>query len=374
MGFMSKSDEDLVHLARLLVEGKHDDVTALLRRALRRVLRQSPELATASKHVLGSLAGGGVARMTAEPLRPVPVDGESRLPLVREELPLSPEFEPVWPVDVRDALESLLRERAHEDELVAAGIAPTRTVLFVGPPGVGKTLAARWVAWRLQHRLLTLDLAAVMSSLLGRTGGNIRNVLNYARQEPAVLLLDEFDAVAKKRADEGDVGELKRLVNVLLQAIDDWPATGLLIAATNHPELLDPAVWRRFELVIEFPLPSRDDLERLAGQRLGAEHKTTLPALVSALVEGGSFADLAKLLVQARRMAVLDKLALEDAVFEVCGRAVRTRNPKLRLDVALRLVRAGRSQRQASSLTGVSRDTIRRHLEMPGVRGDANGR
>ena len=92
--------------------------------------------------------------------------------------------------------------------------------------------------------------------LLGRTGANLRQVLDYAKQTPGVLLLDELDAVAKRRDDDAEIGELKRLVTVLLQEIDDWPPGNLLLAATNHPELLDPAAWRRFEAVLEFePLP-----------------------------------------------------------------------------------------------------------------------
>jgi len=98
-----------------------------------------------------------------------------------------------------------------------------------------------------------------MSSFLGKTGSNIRVVLDFARRQPCVLLLDEFDAITKRRDDSAEIGELKRLVTVLIQAIDEWPADGLLVAATNHPELLDPAIWRRFDRVVEFPLPTSSE-------------------------------------------------------------------------------------------------------------------
>jgi SpoVK/Ycf46/Vps4 family AAA+-type ATPase len=126
------------------------------------------------------------------------------------------------------ALDQILSERRREEELFKQGLSPTRSIIFTGPPGVGKTLAARWVARELQRPLLTLDLSAVMSSFLGRTGANVRHVLDYAKTVNGVLLLDELDSIAKRRDDATDVRELKLLVTVLLQEIDDGPATGLL--------------------------------------------------------------------------------------------------------------------------------------------------
>ena len=136
---------------------------------------------------------------------------------------------------------------------------------------LGKTLAARWIAKKLNRPLIVLDLWAVMSSFLGRTGNNIRNVLDYAKGLDCVLLLDEFDAIAKRRDDAVEIGELKRLVTVLLQEIDEWPSSGLLLAATNHPDLLDPAVWRRFELIVEFPMPTEAEIRQAIELFLGGE-------------------------------------------------------------------------------------------------------
>ena len=166
-------------------------------------------------------------------------------------------------------MRQLLDERGAEDKLASLGLAPTRSLLLTGAPGVGKTLTARWIARELNRPLLLLDLSAVMSSFLGRTGNNLRYVLDYAKSVPCVLLLDELDALAKRRDDTIEVGELKRLVTVLLQELDDWPPTGLLVAATNHPDLLDPAIWRRFDLTIEIPLPQDELIEKAIVAQLG---------------------------------------------------------------------------------------------------------
>ena len=148
---------------------------------------------------------------------PLPVDLNSRLHLMRvEEQPVL-DGEPVFSPGLASSLAQIIEERRNPHALIRAGLDPTRAALFVGPPGVGKTMTARWLARELKRPLLILDLAAVMSSLLGRTGSNLRHVLEYAKTIDCVLLLDELDAIAKRRDDLGEIGELKRLVTVLIE-------------------------------------------------------------------------------------------------------------------------------------------------------------
>jgi len=292
------------------------------------------------------------------------VDADSRLELLRREDEPELVTVPVWAPSISKTLHELVEERQRVSELKKAGLGPTRSALFVGPPGVGKTMAARWLARALGMPLLTLDLAAVMSSFLGRTGNNIRAVLDFARRSPSVLLLDEFDAIAKRRDDSAEVGELKRLVTVLLQAVDEWPSDGLLLAATNHPELLDPAVWRRFDRVVEFPLPTKEDMVQLISGQVGeVPIKAQLLDAMALVYAGESHSEIARQLGAARRESVLKGTKIEAVLGDAIGQACRNRDQKTRLQVADVLDSIGFSQRQINDFTGLARDTLRRHRE-----------
>ena len=229
-------------------------------------------------------------------------------------------------------------------------------------PESARTLAARWLARELNKPLLILDLAAVMSSYLGRTGANLRHVLDYAKALDCVLLLDELDAIAKRRDDRGEIGELKRLVTVLIQQIDDWPSTGLLVSATNHPDLLDPAIWRRFDLALEFPLPDRDAIHAYLISVLGhiSGQAETWSRVLTIALEGQSFSDIDRELKSVRRKAALLDEPLDDHLVELIKGKRGSKADRIAL--AAELVSAGvLSQRAAHEVTGVARETIRTH-------------
>ena len=353
--------ENFLHLARVALSERTQDVQAFLYR-IAKSRDTDPEISKA----LIELLRKNPTRFS--PLRDtgevaVPVDMESRFQLVRlEEKPVLA-HEPVYTDEVRIALERLVREREKISVLLEAGLDPTRTVLFTGPPGVGKTLAARWIARETGRPLLILDLSAVMSSYLGRTGSNLRHVLDYAKSVKCVLLLDELDAVAKRRDDFGEIGELKRLVTVLLQELDDWPPSGLLIAATNHSDLLDPAVWRRFEQQVDFPLPGREGVRTFISGLLSDEASEARgwTEVLSLVLSGHSFSDIEREINLARRAAALNEEGLGLYLAELVN--VEGQSKRDRIDLAVELVRNGlASQRAAHEITGVARDTIRERL------------
>jgi SpoVK/Ycf46/Vps4 family AAA+-type ATPase len=293
----------------------------------------------------------------------MPVDIDSRLQLVRVDDTVSPAVEPVFIPRVAEQLNQLVGERQNRQKLSAAHLNPTRTALFVGEPGVGKTLAAKWMARELKVPLLTLDLAAVMSSFLGRTGNNVRYVLDYAKSMDCILLLDELDAVAKRRDDASEVGELKRLVTVLLQEVDDWPPDSMLLAATNHPDLLDPAVWRRFEMVVEFPKPEGPALEvaiqRFLGKKLDPTQKWS--RLLAPVFAGASFSDIEREISATRRAIALRELPTGEALMSLIEKRVHAISKAERASLAATVVQMEvLSQRQANEIFGTSRDTIRK--------------
>ena len=127
-----------------------------------------------------------------------------------------------------------------------------------GKPGTGKTSLARFISLQTNLPLITARLDGVVSSLLGSTAKNIRKVFEYAAKQPSILFLDEFDVLAKIRDDQHELGELKRVVNSLIQNIDDFPSDSIIIAATNHPKLLDSAIWRRFDTKLELDIPNKE--------------------------------------------------------------------------------------------------------------------
>jgi len=375
---MAKTDNSsdfggiIVHLARLAMAGRPQDVQAFLRQSVKRISAYDKPVAARISEILAA------APSSSAPLRDattalVPVDADSRLALLRHEFPVLVEVAPVWTSGVEQSIRQVLLERENAAKLQLNGVRPTSTLLFEGPPGVGKTLTARWIASSLQRPLLVLDLATVVSSYLGKTGANIRAVLDYAKQVDCVLLLDEFDAIAKRRDDEADIGELKRLVNVLLQEVDDWPSSGILIAATNHGELLDRAVWRRFDEIIHFDLPSEGLRRNVITQVLsGAAIPAEIINVLTTLWSGLSFSDIVRFVDRAKRRAAVHSIDLAESLMDVVADELKKSELKERKGASRVLNALGVSDRRISALTGLSRDTLRKDRSKAGPVGESS--
>ena len=363
MNSPNQLSDDFIQLARIALTGRPQDIQLLIHRASKKFQSSLPEFSKS----LVSLLQESPSR--SSPLRkqtetPLPVDLDSRLQLLRVESD-SLEHTPILSTNNQVILEQAISERKNINTLLGLGLHPTKSMLFVGPPGVGKTLTAKWIAQQLDRPLLVLDLAAVMSSYLGRTGNNIRYVLDYAKSTECVLLLDEIDAIAKRRDDTSEIGELKRLVTVLLQEIDDWPSSGLLIAATNHPDLLDPAAWRRFEVVMDFDKPEPHQIESLVKRLLDKQvaHVDKWGEVLSLLLSEKSYSEIERQIILIRKKAALTGEPLGEIITSQLTQNI-TLNREDRFKLAMILAETGIvSQRQAREITGVSRDTIRKHTK-----------
>jgi len=239
----------------------------------------------------------------------VPSDKERSLPLLAMKEPTRRLEDVVLSDENRSQFDEILSEHHHEDLLRSYGMEPADKLLFCGPPGCGKTLTAEILASELGRPLSVVRIDSVVSSYLGETAANLRKVFDFASTVPMVMLFDEFDAVAKERSDSAEHGELKRVVNAVLQMMDAYQGQSILIAATNHEGILDSAVWRRFEEVLVFEPPSKQQIYRLMEIKLrGVRRDFELESTKFAdLFNSMSHADIERVLRRAIKDMVLAK-------------------------------------------------------------------
>jgi SpoVK/Ycf46/Vps4 family AAA+-type ATPase len=167
-----------------------------------------------------------------------------------------------------EVIENVLEEYRREDILRSYGMMPAEKVLFFGPPGCGKTLSAEAIAYELNRPLAIVRLDSLVSSFLGETAANLRKIFDFIAKHRLVVLFDEFDALGKERDDGSEHGELRRVVNAVLQMMDSYDGKSIIIAATNHEQILDSAIWRRFDELVEFPVLNKDQLQNLLQLKL----------------------------------------------------------------------------------------------------------
>lgn len=236
----------------------------------------------------------------------------------------------VLPADVMEDVSEFLDEQRHAALLRANSVEPRHVLLLVGPPGNGKTSLAEVLASELGLPFLVVNHDAVVDSFLGETASRLRQVIDHAASAPCVLFFDEFDAIGKDRGDIHETGEIKRVVSSLLVQIESIPSHSVVVCATNHPELLDRAAWRRFELRIMIPKPGSAEIAEMF-RRLGlmvgdtglAEHEFIRR------MAGKSLAEIEQFNLDVRRKLLLSKgeLTADRAVCAVLDRWARQSGP-----------------------------------------------
>lgn len=214
----------------------------------------------------------------------------------------------VLPEKVKAQVLELVEEQHRAELLHAHNLRARNRIILAGPPGNGKTTLAEAVASELMYPLIVIRYETLVGSYLGETSSRLKSVLDYVRTQRCVLFFDEFETLGKERGDTHETGEIKRVVSSLLLQLDDMPDYVVVIAASNHPELLDKAVWRRFQLRIELPMPTREQLTHYIdsiGQKCSVNFGYA-PETLAKHLSGVNFAEVEEFCLSVVRRAVLD--------------------------------------------------------------------
>ncbi|MDR0752266.1 MAG: ATP-binding protein [Christensenellaceae bacterium] len=270
------------------------------------------------KKILSSSSITPLSPSQAE-LRAIPVDQESRTPLIDIIFPENNNIITILTKNNDSQINEFIETYKCSDKLKKEGLEICNTLLLYGPPGCGKTNTAFMIAKKLNLPLVVTRLDGLISSYLGTTAKNIRQVFEYVKKKPCVLLLDEFDAIAKARDDSNELGELKRVVNSLLQNIDNTDTDCLIIAATNHEKLLDTAVWRRFGYVLQIEFPDIEAIKQiiklLINEKISLEESEIMQLAVCFQDRSGAYIE--KVIYKAMRSAILkDEVFSKISIFQ----------------------------------------------------------
>lgn len=306
--------QDLLRLIDASLNADYTSVRQISNRLASYAAGSDPEV---SKRIKLSIRRNGVPLRASGYSETLPTDPKSRSALIEEQA------WPVCPIFLNEGLkktfDSFVSSVKNYDLLLKNGLSGKMNLLMSGPPGTGKTLVAGHIAAALGMPLYIVRLDSIISSLLGDTAKNIRSVFDFVPEKNGIIFLDEFDAIAKLRNDQHELGELKRVVNTLIQAIDALDDRAIVIAATNHAELLDRAIWRRFPYRMDFGKPDLELRIHLWNyflfQDSGDVATTSALAKISKEMSG---ADIESISLSARRIAIINdkKIDIQEVALE----------------------------------------------------------
>lgn len=297
----------------------------------------------------------------------LPKDKDSTLDLVEILQPTVQLKDVALSEKAQDTIQEIVEEQNKAQELMKIGITPTNRILFCGPPGCGKTMTANALAKELGLPIAYVHLDGLVSSYLGQTGTNIRKIFEFVKGKRIMLFLDEFDAIAKKRDDSHELGELKRVVTTLLQNMDEMPANVFLVAATNHHHLLDPAIWRRFNISILLDEPNEMQRQKIIENSLQdflKEYKID-SQILTVLTDGMSGAQMQTFLQSLGKFCIMNKKSGSIISIEEIGK-IWLKHTTLYVSeddgdfmkALSKLQKNGVSIRTLEAITGIPRSTL----------------
>jgi len=354
---MSMNTEILRIIEGGLTNDKRKVVSYSNRLADRLIQEGNTELASCiRKKIENSNKQSGIV---ADALRNAPLDLDSRLQIVEVIPPAGTVSNIVLDPLTQSQIDEFVNIVRNSAKLEVQGIDIPKTLILYGQPGCGKTSIAHYISYQTGLPLVLARLDSLVSSLLGSTAKNIRKIFDYVRDIPSILFLDEFDAIAKARDDQKEIGELKRVINSLLQNMDTMPNHCILIAATNHPELLDRAVWRRFLQKVEVGMPKEESLTDLIRLFCGKDQDKAVNQILNTkglmtVFMGMSPSDLKNLFDRAKVKGILagqKDLSISHLLFSVFE---LQDGEKTEDEYVLYLKSKGLTQRTINEFTGIS--------------------
>lgn len=327
---------------------------------LRRAYENKKKIETNSQDMMAS--GSEPSFFASGATSAAPRDKDSLLELYEIVRPEVSFEDVVLPENQKGILSQIILEQKNAVEFIKHSMAPINRVLLCGPPGCGKTMTAYALANELSLPVAYVRLDGLVSSYLGQTSTNLRKVFDAVRNQRIVLFLDEFDAIAKKRDDSNELGELKRVVTTLLQNFDNMPANVLLIAATNHEHLLDPAIWRRFNVTITLELPNEKQRATMIQKwidKFNIEGKISTKSL-SKVTKGLSGAGIEELMTAAAKKALISgSMKTSDIVTILVQQKTKfSDGGDETMKVICEMLDSGVSLRAAAEALGVTHSTL----------------
>jgi len=303
--------EDIILVAEKIIEDETKKGHINLANKLSEILKKNISTYTSFRGELKTLLPKGIS---------IPKDKRYNIPLATHIEREALRHYMVLPNEVETKIQRIEKEYVAKERLGHFGLLPKQKILLYGAPGCGKSMAAERIAWTIGLPFLKVRFEAIISSYLGESAANLKSLFESIKLFPCVLLLDEFDFIAKARSAPGqDVGEMHRLVNLLLNLLEDYKAPGILVATTNFEGIIDHALFRRFDEIIEMPKPGNVEILKIFQQTLSAISisKTINWDRLIAAMAGVSSATVVKVANDAAKFAVIegDKVVEEEHLY-----------------------------------------------------------
>lgn len=290
--------DDIVMVAENIIEDERKKGHLKLAERLTSILSKNVKTNQSFKGELRNIFGESAL---------IPKDKRSNIPLAVEVPRENLRHQMILAADIDAKIERIENEFLARERLAHYGLKPRRRILLHGYPGCGKSMTAERIAWNIGLPFLKVKFDAVVSSYLGESASNLTKLFESIKHFPCVLLLDEFDFIAKSRSSSHDVGEMHRVVNILLNVLEDFDGPGLIIATTNLEGSIDKAIFRRFDDIIELSKPSKKEISKILKSTLATMkvEKDVLWSTLSEKLEGFSAALIVKIAMDAAKLAVI---------------------------------------------------------------------